>query len=210
MIVLISTGTGYFNPRAPCGARHPSALTSRNCRYFNPRAPCGARRVGKEIYFRTPVFQPTRPLRGATQGPRQLPPPFSISTHAPLAGRDAAPLRTSTPLIYFNPRAPCGARLPCRLKLHAVKLFQPTRPLRGATMIVSVAPAGIRFQPTRPLRGATSDHSQRTSLIEFQPTRPLRGATTGCSSAASARTDFNPRAPCGARREVMPSALIKR
>ena len=34
-----------FNPRAPCGARHPSRPRPPiACRYFNPRAPCGARR----------------------------------------------------------------------------------------------------------------------------------------------------------------------
>ena len=38
-------------------------------------------------------------------------------------------------------------------------------------------------------------------LGEFQPTRPLRGATADVSSAVSAAPNFNPRAPCGARRE---------
>ena len=57
---------------------------------FNPRAPCGARLlwIGSEIRFLS--FQPTRPLRGATLGQRQL-------------YRDGAERN-------FNPRAPCGAR----------------------------------------------------------------------------------------------------
>ena len=34
-----------------------------------------------------------------------------ISTHAPLAGRDPAPSVTGAiNILYFNPRAPCGAR----------------------------------------------------------------------------------------------------
>ena len=55
---------------------------------FNPRAPCGARRHGCRY------GQPDR----------------TISTHAPLAGRDAESERLSYEIADFNPRAPCGAR----------------------------------------------------------------------------------------------------
>ena len=101
-----------FNPRAPCGARQDLCLSVLAQLNFNPRAPCGARQCG----FGTNYYQ------------------FNISTHAPLAGRDARwstapkakavfqptrPLRgaTANPTLshtchpYFNPRAPCGARL---------------------------------------------------------------------------------------------------
>ena len=33
----------------------------------------------------------------------------------------------------FNPRAPCGARLRDAAERQGVSVFQPTRPLRGAT-----------------------------------------------------------------------------
>ena len=59
------------------------------------------------------VFQPTRPLRGATGGVVQW----------------------SHVTLYFNPRAPCGARLAMFRKKMRCRLFQPTRPLRGATAI---------------------------------------------------------------------------
>ena len=58
------------------------------------------------------LFQPTRPLRGATL--------FAfillllnhlISTHAPLAGRDCLLWSGRCFYFNFNPRAPCGARL---------------------------------------------------------------------------------------------------
>ena len=91
-----------FNPRAPCGAR-PVAPRRRACgRYFNPRAPWESLRQ---------VFQPTRPLRGATRG---------RATAAP-------------DLCYFNPRAPCGARRMGTFCELDAEIFQPTRPLRGAT-----------------------------------------------------------------------------
>ena len=77
-------------------------------------------------------FQPTRPLRGATDFDRNGYLLGVISTHAPLAGRDNdsqvifalhlisthAPLAgrdrnnplKSSGIVNFNPRAPCGAR----------------------------------------------------------------------------------------------------
>ena len=55
------------------------------------------------------------------------------------------------------------------------------------------------FQPTRPLRGATEIAHKLTDTIKFQPTRPLRGATRPASSGSACRSNFNPRAPCGAR-----------
>ena len=57
------------------------------------------------------VFQPTRPLRGATEidVSAQLV-GIRISTHAPLAGRDIQAAINNGKEEYFNPRAPCGAR----------------------------------------------------------------------------------------------------
>ena len=57
----------------------------------------------------------------------------------------------------------------------------------------------LLFQPTRPLRGATiAPRTASTSLL-FQPTRPLRGATLRLTTFRHGKKDFNPRAPCGAR-----------
>ena len=41
----------------------------------------------------------------------------------------------------------------------------------------------------------------QTSISKFQPTRPLRGATTVQVDTMDMQQDFNPRAPCGARRD---------
>ncbi len=125
----------HFNPRAPCGARLPDALSA--CRhlpisihaphagrdsrgmdlksrleYFNPRAPCGARRV------------------------------FFVGLYLD---------------CHFNPRAPCGAR-PDKMTVDVQPLvFQSTRPMRGATgRSIAAAFTGRLFQSTRPMRGATA------------------------------------------------------
>ena len=105
---------------------------------------------------------------------------MKISTHAPLAGRDPLDVDIGWGPWDFNPRAPCGARPIVRC---------PTL-------------AGLVFQPTRPLRGATVSDLYLTLLANrFQPTRPLRGATISPLSCSLYLTDFNPRAPCGARQQ---------
>ena len=105
-----------FNPRAPCGARRSLAILQGIPPYFNPRAPCGARQRCPPCSGVQWLFQPTRPLRGATRFFLRPLPISEISTHAPLAGRDQGHGQVSPIWIYFNPRAPCGAR-PSRLKL---------------------------------------------------------------------------------------------
>ena len=79
----------YFNPRAPCGARPANCSRLPSKQYFNPRAPCGARPLPADIAFFKDKFQPTRPLRGATGSGTTICAAYLISTHAPLAGRDA-------------------------------------------------------------------------------------------------------------------------
>ena len=57
------------------------------------------------------------------------------------------------------------------------------------------------FQSTRPIRGATLNKiSLSTDDIAFQSTRPIRGATPRWSLQRRPWSDFNPRAPYGARR----------
>ena len=79
----------------------------------------------------------------------------NISIHAPLTGRD-----------------------PDRLGVgNSVKLFQSTRPLRGATRIIK---------------------SSCRCIKNFNPRAPY-GARRSCQEPFCARTHFNPRAPYGAR-----------
>ena len=133
-------------------------------------------------FFASPLFQSTRPMRGATVGPGDIPaiekpfqsthpmrgatsntprPPIDhgISIHAPHAGRDRCRRSDRRGKYYFNPRAPCGAR-----------------------------------------RASIDD--LRTVQRSFQSTRPVRGATSGCPAWYSSAWHFNPRAPCGARRAM--------
>ena len=103
---------------------------------------------------------------------------MAISIHAPLAGRDRLLPQPRPRQDHFNPRAPCGARRRPPDDRQTAATFQSTRPLRGATSICKLI---------------------RTEL-EFQSTRPLRGATSSANASSAPQSNFNPRAPCGARR----------
>ena len=102
-----------------------------------------------------------------------------ISTHAPLAGRDK---KTSASSVRSD-------------------LFQPTRPLRGATVGGNdCTGCQTRFQPTRPLRGATGVAFVSRNAVAISTHAPLAGRDPFCFLPFPMGWDFNPRAPCGARR----------
>ena len=214
-----------FNPRAPCGARLSPGLRYYGGRAgFQPTRPLRGATSSRTPSFTSRTFQPTRPLRGATAAPLGAVRPATISTHAPLAGRDChAPQQRSTTFIsthaplagrdeiqtdvlrrttYFNPRAPCGARRGGVQQSADHKSISTHAPLAGRDEAFNTGAKSIeQFQPTRPLRGAT-DRLMPVLLAmaaKFQPTRPLRGATGKRHHDMRSISDFNPRAPCGAR-----------
>ena len=138
--------------------------------------------------FRVLLFQPTRPLRGATANAAANDAEVkSISTHAPLAGRD---FKQTTKMAWdkkFQPTRPLRGATSDKRQFVIDRPFQPTRPLRGATAAEIVMRVPVLFQPTRPLRGATlKAFGTASSLLLFQPTRPLRGATCGHRISAGA------------------------
>ena len=170
-------------------------------------------------------------MRGATF--YGLPPyaAFGYSNPRAPCGARRLRLRTPTMILYFNPRAPCGARLLWIAMTVLKSKFQSTRPMRGATIIVSSQTMDFdKFQSTRPMRGATfrglannllcivisihAPHAGRDSprvckttlMLSFQSTRPMRGATTKIIKLLIGHINFNPRAPCGARPYVNDNA----
>ena len=124
--------------------------------------------------------------------------------------------------MYFNPRAPRGAR---RKVIDAAILFgtfQSTRPARGATRQRDPLFLPCIFQSTRPARGATvqelralsqppiSIHAPREGRdvlwIWFSVTclmisihAPREGRDSGGICGVQKQKHFNPRAPRGAR-----------
>ena len=79
-------------------------------------------------------FQSTRPVRGATCVALGAMSIKMVSIHAPRAGRDHGYTMCAMIYLRFNPRAPCGARLPLCIHALPLRTFQSTRPVRGATI----------------------------------------------------------------------------
>ena len=129
-----STG---FNPRSPCGERRRSRRTcaTSTCA-FNPRSPCGERQSLATLISPTPVFQPTLPLRGATE--RRI-------------------ARFFQSLGYrFNPRSSCGERHHHVHHRQGRGHVSTHAPLAGSDIMAATGlGCSVEFQPTLPLRGAT-------------------------------------------------------
>ena len=128
------------------------------CRaYFNPRTPCGVRRLPGESYTTRNIISIHAPLAGC-DGDRSTPimrPDAFQSTH-PLRGATKARAERETKIQDFNPRTPCGVRLPILFGGTMAELFQSTHPLRGATFVQLRELIDNLFQSTHPLRGATA------------------------------------------------------
>ena len=123
------------------------------------------------------MFQSTRPVRGATYECHQRCCDQYVSIHAPHAGRDWNHLRAGGLSDRFNPRAPCGARRYVRSVIIGSAMFQSTRPMRGATLLIR-----------------SDDIHVRVSIHAPRAGRDLHRRMVGIYPAS-----FNPRAPCGAR-----------
>ena len=81
------------------------------------------------------------------------------------------------------------------------KIFQSTLPLRGATPAAHLDPRRSAFQSTLPLRGATLAEQRVDLLRDISIHAPLAGSDQPQGGGRRARRDFNPRSPCGERRD---------
>ena len=191
-----------------------------------------------------PQFQSTLPMRGATPNFSRFSANSSISIHAPHAGSDTkwrvkikmlqisihAPhagsdlLKRAQPAVFrdFNPRSPCGERLPLCLVSRWPCYFNPrspcgerhdkTAPPAAATLISIHAPhAGSDLALTRALHKerTISIHAPHAGSDEYFKTAqdrltisihaPHAGSDDSAISRATELNNFNPRSPCGER-----------
>ena len=144
-----------------------------------------------------------------------------ISIHAPLAGRDFFFGFRMLPAPYFNPRAPCGARLygqasvaGCIISIHAPLAgrdgFRPVRS-RRCQYFNPRAPCGARpsatmgtslskyFNPRAPCGARLQAVAHHGQLFDISIHAPLAGRDAIVSLDTLLSKNFNPRAPCGAR-----------
>ena len=114
-------------------------------------------------------------MRGATESTWRALLAFDISTHAPLAGRDCITDTARSRRRYFNPRAPCGARLTRRDGSTQRPLFQPTRPLRGATPTYLFKPSAMAISTHAPLAGRDKRDNEARNRLRISTHAPLAG-----------------------------------
>ena len=100
---------------------------------------------------------------------------------------------------YFNPRSPCGERL-SKMPAHGGRqAFQSTLPMRGATMPPYYVLAYIIFQSTLPMRGATNLVAVFNQPLPISIHAPHAGSDFFFLSRILYWLYFNPRSPCGER-----------
>ena len=110
-----------------------------------------------------------------------------ISIHAPRVGRDA---RLSS--------TPCASRI----SIHAPRVGRDLP-------MPSLSNSAVKFQSTRPVWGATAGDSDRNLTIKISIHAPRVGRDAPAEHRRRGPgNNFNPRAPCGARRghELQPPA----
>ena len=198
-----SSHPGYFNPRAPRGARHRGCISKRVSQgisihvpreghdarsvykhvvvvqYFNPRAPRGARLYSASLYVLRATFQSTCPARGTTLIP-------------------ASPMCF---LPHFNPRAPRGARrVLCRGRglYEVISIHVPREGHDNLSLICVQVPKP--FQSTCPARGTTRHARAAYCRSDISIHVPREGHDADTRQQSLTKKYFNPRAPRGARR----------
>ena len=99
-----------------------------------------------------------------------------ISTHAPRAGSDSQSGKSEGVRLYFNPRSPCGERHNLRHLSIGMYDFNPRSPCGERQEISRHTPRRNQFQPTLPVRGATLGITQAYEKILISTHAPRAGS----------------------------------
>ena len=145
----------HFNPRPPCGGRHPADRVLAGLCQFQSTPPVWGATVGNYIVTaEVGLFQSTPPVWGATLSVHIVPMGLRISIHAPRVGGDGGHAHMPSQHSDFNPRPPCGGR-PLIIRYVSCSFqFQSTPPVWGATIHVSVnGDPRFDFNPRPPCGG---------------------------------------------------------
>ena len=216
-------GRASFNPRSPCGERSPadprqgsgcevsthaplagSDITARTeptpSFSFQPTLPLrGATEMHDHIAL-IERFQPTLPLRGATGELGGVDGRHVVSTHAPPAGNDIM-WRRRTSYSEFQPTLPLRGATADEFGVRILAVFQPTLPLRGATLLKLLVIQRGAVSTHAPLAGSdgalVDGHAH---VLGVSTHAPLAGSDEASHRTPHPLLRFNPRSPCGERR----------
>ena len=190
-----------FNPRAPCGARRFRYVTVAFVWSFQSTRPMRGATFYILPTMRARDISIHAPHAGRDAGDKYITGSNCISIHAPLAGCDVEYIQHTVWFSpYFNPRAPCGARQGDHLGGTPLRAISIHAPHAGRDVILNPIPQEVAlFQSTRPMRGATISLTlRRSAALYFNPRAPC-GRDAVAYSLGRMDQNFNPRAPCGAR-----------
>ena len=170
-------------------------------------------------------FESTLPVRGARAKEDKQKIETTISIHAPRAGSDLTgmsdpekwirfqstlPVRGATSFsraafagsCYFNPRSPCGERRGAGRRIRGNRLISIHAPRAGSDIQkLAFLSDSLGFQSTLPVRGATQRQKNRWELFYISIHAPRAGSDDEPAAGRGVPRDFNPRSPCGERRE---------
>ena len=119
-----------------------------------------------------------------------------------MRGATARPGRSWRWAGYFNPRSPCGERLGRLLSRSVVNQFQSTLPMRGATFRVGQIIVDSLISIHAPHAGSDATGIRDVDGILISIHAPHAGSDAGTDRGGMCSTDFNPRSPCGERRNI--------
>ena len=101
-----------------------------------------------------------------------------ISIHAPRAGRDCnGPCKDALDKLFQSTRPVRGATEESMRSQYSHHNFNPRAPCGARPIGADTVPVSLSFQSTRPVRGATEVPFRALGIFLFQSTRPVRGAT---------------------------------
>ncbi len=125
----------------------------------------------------------------------------------PVRGATAASSTGCRIPSHFNPRAPCGVRRRSHGSRPGRRCFNPRTPCGARRLFRLAREISARISIHAPRVGRDNRLAMANLSAQiFQSTRPVWGATPPSDPAPCGSPHFNPRAPCGARRN--PSQII--
>ena len=147
------------------------------------------------------LFQSTLPLRGATTSKPKFEIKVQFQSTFPLRGATRHPKRRSDRAYHFNPRSPLrgATRIPKELwDNYRISIHVPLAGSDGCFLGLLLA-ADISIHV--PLAGSDDKVSNELRDLWISIHVPLAGSDPLRSAACGAAPNFNPRSPCGERRQ---------
>ena len=143
-------------------------------------------------------------MRGATAEQQERKTAKAISIHAPLAGCDGHEHgRQIVHRQHFNPRTPCGVRLPVKRMENIDTGISIHAPLAGCDTLAIIKGNGQHISIHAPLAGCDRLIQQpERRPHNFNPRTPCGVRHGATRQKIEQGAHFNPRTPCGVRRPM--------